>query len=202
MRKRLVWKRTLLMLLAVLVLVPMARVEAKGSYKAQVYPAFIMWEHPKKLPMTLSNGLVVDKVLWDSDWEDAYLPVVKKNGKTVWTAKNQLPMNANGKLQFSVAENGDTVIVYSSGASAGTEANIAAIHANGKVFLRKNFFSDDTEVKFLKPTRIEVAQERENPDWDPDTQPYGARHSNIYDIRVFDIETTGKLKLIKSSVKK
>lgn len=92
--------------------------------------------------------------------------------------------------------------MYSSGATAGVEVNVAAIHANGKVFLRKNFFSDDTEVKFLNPTRIEVLQERENPDWDPDTQPNAARHSNIYNIRVFDIEPTGKLKLIKSSLKK
>ncbi len=190
------------MLLAVLVLVPMARVEAKSNYKAQVYPAFWLREHPEKLPMTLSNGLVVDKVLWDSDWEDAYVPVVKKNGKTIWTAKNQMAINPYGEVQFSVAENGDTIIVYQSGASGGSSANIAAIHGNGKVFLRKNFVSDDTDVRLLKPNRIEVAEERRNPDWDSSTQSNAERHSNIYDMRIFDIEPTGKLKLIKSWVRK
>lgn len=195
-------EKALLTLLALLMLAPMIRAEAKGNYKAQVYPAFLLWQNPEKLPAKLSNGLVVDKASWDSDWKDAYLPVVKKDGKTIWTAKSQDPINPNGKVQFSVAANGDTVIFYQSGASGGSGANIAAIHANGKVFLRKDFVSDDTEVKLLGPTRIEVALERENPNWDPSTQPNAARHSNVYDVQVYDIGTDGKLKLIKSSVKK
>ncbi|OWA34197.1 hypothetical protein B9G55_17905 [Saccharibacillus sp. O16] len=200
MKRHVFWEKTGLVLLTCLLFIPMIRAEAKGSYKAQVYPAFWMSEHPEKLPQTLSNGLVVDKAPWTPDWEDSYLPIVKKDGKTVWTAKNQDPISANGEVEFSVAENGDTVIVYESGASAGSSANIAAIHGNGQVFLRKTFLSDDTNVKIVAPNRIEVSNERWNPNWNPDTQPNAARHSGVYDVRVFDIAPNGKLVLIKSWV--
>lgn len=192
-------KKLLSLLLIVCLLMPAAIVSAKSSEPAaKTYTKLYLGKDASKLPIKLINGLVVDKEDVDGL---GYLPVIKLNGKKVWREADDLWINTNGTIQFTVTSGGDTYLLYLSGATGGSAVDIVGVHKNGKTFLEKSFGGVGVDAKFISANTIQVEIERDNKKWNPERDPNAARHTGIYDVTVYQVSATGLAKQ-KQFVKK
>lgn len=190
-------RKLALLVLVFAMLVPASITGAASTkYTAKVYPAVQLAMNPKKLPVKLPNGLTIDKEPGDS-----LFPVIKYAGKKVWTGKNDF--EGSGDIQFTLTSGGDTFLytIYYIGASGGLGVDLVGVHANGKVFVKKNFGGIDLTAKFLKADSFEVAVEKLNPKWNPAKDSNAERHSGIYDVTVYQLTSKGIVKQ-KSYVRK
>ncbi|MNT21409.1 hypothetical protein D3C72_1567470 [compost metagenome] len=183
-------KKVFAFVLILTLLLPAGLSVAKAAkYTAKLYPELNLALNAKKFPMKLSSGMVIDK-----ESGDGLFPVIKFNGKKVWSAKNDF--EGSGYVQFSVSANGDTFL-YSSyyiGASGGIGIDLVGVHANGRVFVKKKFSGTDVKAKFLKVDSFEVAVERLNPKWDPAKDSNAERSTGTFDVTVYQLTTKGIVK--------
>ncbi|MDR0268162.1 hypothetical protein [Paenibacillus sp.] len=192
-------RKWLTLCLVICLILPTTVVSAKTSQPAaKMYAPLHLGSEANKLPMKLSNGLVVDKEEPDGF---GYLPVIKLNGKTVWREVDEAWINTGGMVQFAVTSGGDTYLLYKSGASGVSGVNLVGVHKNGKVFLKKGFGGIGTDAKFISANTIQIEIERENKKWNPDRDPNAARHTGIYDVTVYQLSDKGLAKQ-KQFVKK
>ncbi|MGF7046451.1 hypothetical protein J2T13_000927 [Paenibacillus sp. DS2015] len=172
-------------------LLPTGIIGAKSAqYTAKLYPQLNLIVDAKKFPMKLNNGLVIDKENGDM----GVFPVIKLNGKKVWSGKNEF--EGSGEVQFTVTASGDTYLYssYYHGASGPIGIDFVGVHANGRVFVKKKFGGDTAVPKFLKADSFELAIERSNPKWDPSKDSNAELHTGIYDVTIYQLTTKGIVK--------
>ncbi|MCX7885500.1 MAG: hypothetical protein N2448_10845 [Caloramator sp.] len=153
----------------------------------------------KKNSYSLSNGLTVKKVTGYSSY--GYMPGIFHGSKKIWDPLNEA-INDNGKSAFTVTNNGELFLYYISEASGGAGLSLIGVNSNGKVFLKKNFGGQDIDAKFISADSIVIKIERDNPNFDPATQPNAYRHSGIYDVTTYKLLPNGILKNISTKVEK
>lgn len=168
--------------------------------KEKVYPVHVFegngngGEFSKKL----SNGLTI-RIQKKNNGEAT--PKILKGKKEVWSSKEVL--GTYGFIQYTVTTNKDTFLDYTQIAGGAAQTQIIGVHANGKVFFKKGYISGaGLDTKFLSANKIEVAIERVKKNWDPSINSNAERLTNIWDVKVYSISNTGKLKLVKKYVEK
>ncbi|WP_160045526.1 MULTISPECIES: hypothetical protein [Paenibacillus] len=185
-------KKLFSLLLVICLLVPATIASAKTNQPAaKTYAKLYLGMDAAKLPMKLANGLVVDK---ENVEGLGYLPVIKLNGKKVWREADQSWINTNGAVQFTAASGGDTFLLYLSGATGGSAVDLVGVHKDGKVFLRKSFGGVGVDAKFIAANTVQIEIERENKKWNPERDPNAARHTDVYDVTVYQLSSKGMVK--------
>lgn len=156
----------------------------------------------KKSSKTIKKGLIIKGVHPDKYSTYSYIPSIINNGKTIWTAKNRLYVEANGLVQYMIKTNGDVFVSYESSTISGLNSNIlvTGIHKNGKVFFNHTFEGGMAIIQstFKTTGQFQTRMNILKKDWDPSVDTNSERYTDYMRYNLYSIDTKGKLKKVKT----